>query len=300
MDDDRLLELHRAGKSTESPLAVTVTPVLERLEMPEDSHIDWNVDERDQDPMLVFGRISEDEVSDAAYPRRLHDTDGEISAPVPDTLLSTDPPDGIGLERESYDPDNPLLFESIATGETVGLIPARFDDGTPFRREPLPETDTRSDPIAQAELERDDASDDPSPRPETIDAPIDAEVLETVVEKTDVSFKALSGVLEDLSRQRLVGESNAVGEYPPVAVDDRGICIVSNDEWEERLEPELSMDDSSVLEAARLVHNRQAKRLLAEIEDPEKRHRGFDEEYDAIVTDERETAEWDVTEAGSG
>lgn len=298
LDDDRLLELRRAEESTDSTLALEMAPVAEHMGASSGDRIDWNVDEYEDEPMLVCSAIVDEQTADAPYPVQLRERDGKVSAPVPDPLVGAEPPEGLGLDLERYDADRPLLFDAISVAETIGFVPFRFDDGEPYRAEPLPGVADESDPVAEETIahERDD---DPSPRPGSVDAPIDAEVLEAVVDETNVAFATLSSVLEELSRQRLVGEADAVGEYPPVAVDDRGVCIVPDDEWAERLGPQLSTDDASALEAARLAHNRQAKRLLAALEDPDTRYDEYDRTYDAIVTDERETAEWKVTEAGS-
>lgn len=339
MDDDRLLELREAEETTASTYAVRVTPLLERMDVDAGDSVDWSVDERsrgDDVPMLVFGRITEGESnararSNAAHPRELREREREVEArggnadegesetevfaPVPDTLLETDPPDGLGLEFDALERNSPesedggahgtLLFESIGTDETVGLIPVRFDDGTPFRSEPLPDASGRSDPVAEAELASDESTPDPAPRPETLDAPIDADVLEAVLDETSVSFEVLADVLERTSRRRLVGEADAVGEYPPLAIDDRGICVVDPSIWTDRIAPQLESDgdheiDRDGLEAARMAHNRQAKALLADDStDRTRDYRDFDEEYDAVVTDERETAEWNVAEPGT-
>lgn len=308
MDDDRLLELHPSDESAESTFAVTVTPLVERLEIPADSHIDWNIDERDRDPMLVFGRIDEDEIPDAAYPRRLRAADGEVTAPVPDTLLATDPPGGLGVDLDldpGSDPrsdrednaDGSLLFDAVATDETIGLVPVRFADGTPYGQEPQPDVSSESDPVAEATLDHDDSTADGTPRPETLDAPIDPELLEAVLEERDVALDSVAPVLEGLNRRELVGEADAVGEYPPLGVDDRGVCVIDDDEWDVRLADRLDIDDEDVLEAAREIHNRQAKHLVSAAGATE--YRGFDGEYDAVVTDERDTAEWEVAEPGS-
>lgn len=297
MDEDRLLELRRSRESAESAYAVAVTPLSERLELTAGDPIDWDVDAREGELMLVFGRPAEYDRSEAAYPRRLREGDGEVLAPVPDQFLEADPPRGLGLDLEPGD-DASLLFDSVAMERTVGLLPVRFEDGTPYEAEPLPDAPERSDPIAEAALEHGDATGTPEPRPETLDAPIDPEVIEATLQETDVAYEHLASALEELSRRRLVGEADAVADYPPLALDDRGICVVDPEVWTDRLADQLAVDGAT-LQAARTAHVRQATALLSAADAPKRarEYREFDEAYDAVVTDERETAEWEAVDA---
>lgn len=295
MDEERLLELRESHEGAESTYSVEVTDLVDRMALSADALVDWSADEREADPMLVFGPITEAEVSDAAYPRRVYETDGSAFVPVPDELLAS-APGGLGLDLESYDDANPLLFEAVAMDETAGLVPARFGDGTPYSREPLPDTPEESDPVAEETIAHADTDADATPRPETVDAPIDPDLVERAVAETDVTPAALVGALEELSRRDLVGEENTAPGYPPLTVDDRAVCIVADDAWETELAPELGVDDPAVLEAAAGVHERQARRLIDEADAED--YEGFDEDRAAVVTDERDTAEWD--DAGIG
>lgn len=299
MDDDRLLALregHAESDAEESTYAVVVTDLVERMELSADALVDWNADERDETPMLVFGPISEDEVADAAYPRRLYETDGEVFVPVPDSLLRTDPGDGLGLDLASYDDGNPLLFEAIGTDSTVGLVPARFGDGTPYGREPRPDAPEDSDPVAEGVLEREGG--DPSPRPETLDAPIDPDLVERAIAETDVVLDDLAPVLEGIRRRSLVGEAESVSDRPPLTVDERAVCLV-DDAWSTAIPAGLEAEvDEVALEAAKSVHERQAERLIDRAGAEE--YRSVRAEYDAVVTDERDTAEWEVASTEDG
>lgn len=294
MDEDRLLELREGHEAADATYVVAAADLLERTALSADDLVDWSPDEEGGDPMLVFGPLAEAAIDDAAYPRRIYDLDGETYVPVPDELLEAPPPDGLGLDLETYDPDAPLLFEAVATDETVGLLPVRFADGRPYAQEPQPDVSERSDPVAEAELEREGR--DPTPRPETVDAPIDPDLLEESVTATDADPGAVTAVLEELNRRELVGEGDIVSERPPLSVDDRAVCLLPGDAWEAELGPRLEEEDPDALEAAGEIHERQARRLVDEAGAEE--YRGFDEEYAAVVTFERETAAWEV--AGTG
>lgn len=283
---------------SESSYAVDVTALLERLDadLGPGTVVDWGADE-EGDPMLVFGPLDEGGIDDAAYPRRCYERDGDAYVPVPDRLLRAPPGDGIGLDLESYDPSTPLLFDSVATDVTVGLVPVRFADGTPYGDEPLPDAPERSDPVAEAVLEHDETTADGTPRPETVDAPVDPDVLEETVGERDLALGDLADVLETIERRDLVGEADAVGEYPPISADDRAILVVPDDFWERTLEPQLEAADPGALEAATTVHERQARRLIEAADAP-----GYADalaSHDVVVSWERDTAEWETTEPGS-
>ncbi|SFB95009.1 hypothetical protein SAMN05444422_103202 [Halobiforma haloterrestris] len=299
LDDDRLLALRETDETAASELALELGPVADFMDASAGDDVDWGVDEHGDLPMLVCSAIADAETGDAPYPRRvLEDDDDALVVPVPDPIVRAAPPEGLGLDLEAYDPDRPLLFDPITAGETIGFVPVRFGDGEPYREEPLPEASGESDPVAEGTIDHERDA-DPTPRPETMDAPIDPVVLDGVLADApnDVPESDVVGVLEAIRTHDLVGAGNHVAGADPVTVDDRAICLLEDDAWVERLAPELEAADVDVdpdaLAAAREAHERQADRLL------EAADGGYDDlegEYDVVVTNERDTAEWEVTE----
>ncbi|MDS0477525.1 hypothetical protein [Natrinema sp. 1APR25-10V2] len=300
LDDDRLLELRETDETAASALAVVVTPVTEYLGASPGDHIDWDIDQHEDQPMLVCSGIEDAATADAPYPRELREEDGEIVAPVPDTLVRTEPPEGLGIALEVYDTNRPLLFDAIAVGETIGLLPVRFDDGEAYRAEPLPDVGGDSDPVAEEVIEHEGRG-DPTPRPETMAAPIDPAVLESALAKRDADETNVIGLLEAVEGYDLVGTGDHVAGVPPLSADSRAVCMLPEDVWTERIGPELEAEGVAVAEdalaAARAVHERQAKVLIDAAETTE--YEELEDEYALVVTDAQDTTEWDVAEPGT-
>ncbi len=299
LDDDRLLELRETDETAASKLAVVVTPVIEYLGVTPGDHIDWDIDQHEDQPMLVCSEIEDAATADAPYPRELREEDGEIVAPVPDTLVRAEPPQGLGIALEVYDANRPLLFDAIASGETIGLLPVRYDDGEAYRAEPLPDVGDDSDPVAEAVLEHEGRG-DPTPRPETMDAPIDPAVLESALAERDADATDVIGLLEAVERFDLVGTGDHVAGVPPLSVDSRAVCLLPEDVWTEQFGPELEAEgvdvDSESLAAARAVHELQGRVLIDLAATTE--YEGLEDEYALVVTDAQDTTEWDVAAPG--
>ncbi|MGQ3414155.1 hypothetical protein ACT4ML_18155 [Natrinema sp. LN54] len=301
LDDDRLLALRETDETAASELAVVVTPVADHMGAASGDHIDWDVDDYEDVPMLVCSGIEEAATADAPYPRQLREEGGEIVAPVPDPLVRADPPEGLGLDLESYDTDDPLLFDAITTGETIGLVPVRFDNGETYRADPLPGVADDSDPVAEEVIAHEDRG-DPTPRPETMSAPIDADAFEAALAAADRDAPATDviGILEAIERFDLVGTGDHVAGVPPLSADERAVCLLEDDVWTARLGPELEAEsvdvDPDALAVARAVHERQARELIDAAGTTE--YEGLADEYAPIVTDARDTTEWDVAEPG--
>ncbi|WP_222919263.1 hypothetical protein [Natrinema sp. SYSU A 869] len=302
LDDDRLLALRETDETAASALAVEVTPVADRMGATSGEHIDWDVDEYEDQPMLVYSGIDEAATADAPYPRQLREENGEIVAPVPDPLVRAEPPEGLGLDLETYDADDPLLFDAITTGETIGLVPVRFDDGGAFRADPLPGVADDSDPVAEGVIEHEGRG-DPTPRPETMSAPIDPDVLESTLAETehDVSETDVIGILEAIERLGLAGMGDHVAGVPPLSADNRAVCLLEDGVWTDRIGPDLEAEDvdvgPDVLAVARTVHERQARALIDAAGTTD--YQGLEDEYALLVTDARDTAEWEVSESGT-
>ncbi len=299
LDDDRLLALRETDETAASRLALEVTPVAEYIEAEPGEHLDWDIDQHEDQPMLVFSGISEEATADAPYPRVLREEDDEIVAPVPDSLVRAEPPAGLGIALEVYDASRPLLFDAITSGETIGLIPIRFDDGESYRAEPLPDVGDDSDPVAEEVIAHEDRG-DPTPRPETMDAPIDPTVLEAVLAERDADETDVIGLLEAVERYDLVGAGDHVAGVPPLSIDSYAVCLLPADVWTERLGPELEAAgvdvDPEALAAAQAVHELQGRALIDIAATAE--YEGLDDEYALVVTDAQDTTEWDVAAPG--
>lgn len=301
LDDDRLLALRETDETAASTLAVEVTPVVDYIDASSGDHIDWDVDDTADVPMLVCSGIEAEATADAPYPRQLREEDGEVVAPVPDPLVRAEPPAGLGLDPDSYDADDPLLFDAIRAGETIGLVPVRFDDGDAYHDEPRPDVASDSDPVAEATIEHEDRG-DPTPRPETMDAPIDPAILESTLAETerDVSDTDVIGILEAVETHDLVGTGDHVAGVPPLAADSRAVCLLPDGVWTERISPELEAEgvavDADALSVARAVHERQGRALIDAAGTAE--YEGLEDEYALVVTDAQDTTEWDVAEPG--
>ncbi|WP_049925417.1 hypothetical protein [Halopiger goleimassiliensis] len=299
LDDDRTLELRETATTAASELAIELTPVAEFMDAQVGDHIDWDVDEYEGEPMLVLSGIPESQTGDAPYPRRIREEDGDLVAPVPDPLVRAEPPEGLGLDLESYDADRPLLFDAVTLGETIGLVPVRFDDGEVYRPEPLPGVADDSDPVAEEVIDR-EREGDPTPRPETMDAPIDPLVLDDVMADapTDVPVADVIGILEGIETHDVVSVADHAAGTDPVSVDERVVSFLPADSWAERIAPALETADVDVdgdaIEVAAAIHERQAEELLARADE----RPDLDGEYEPVVTDERDTAEWEVSEPG--
>ncbi|ELZ16500.1 hypothetical protein C477_15750 [Haloterrigena salina JCM 13891] len=302
LDDDRLLELRETATTAASELALEVTPVADFMGAEAGDHVDWGVDEYEDEPMLVLSAIPDPQTGDAPYPRQLREEGGEIVAPVPDPLVRAASPEGLGLDLESYDADRPLLFDAMTAAETIGLVPVRFDDGDPYRPEPLPGTPDDSDPVAEETIAR-ERDGDPTPRPETMDAPIDALVLDEVMAEapTDVPEADVVGILEGIETHDIVGSGDHVAGKPPLTVDDRAVCLLEDGAWTDRIAPALESNavdvDADALEAAREAHERQALRLIDAADADE--YGDLETTYEPVVTAERDTAEWEISETGT-
>lgn len=269
-----------AGIPTEDPVAWTLDPDPDPSEA---------VDEEAGAPRLYFGSVSDEDQEEAIH-TRAPSTEGEaIAIEVPRSLLT----DGLGLDLEAYDDENPLLFEPVVLEEpvaarteadapaplldpVVGLVPVRFGDGTPYRDEVLPETDRESDPVVEAHLDREA---DSIPRPETASAPIDPEVIDRVVETADVSRSDLVETLEAIQRADVVDESDAANEYAPLTAEDRVAVVVDPDTWGEVAA--AVEGDPDALDAARRAHEQQAEELVRRADASE--YHGFAAEHDAVV-----------------
>ncbi|WP_408958759.1 hypothetical protein [Natrinema sp. 74] len=299
LDDDRLLELRETDETAASELAVVVTPVTEYLNVTRGGHVDWDIDQHEEQPMLVCSGIEDAATADAPYPRELREENGETVAPIPDTLVRAEPPQGLGIALEGYDANRPLLFDAITSGETIGLIPIRFDDGEAYRAESLPDVGSDSDPVAEEVIEHEGRG-DPTPRPETMDAPIDPAVLETVLAERDADETNVIGLLEAVERSDLIGTGEHVAGVPPLSVDSRAVCMLPEDVWTERLGPELEAEgvetDSEALAAVQAVHELQARALIDIAATTE--YEGLEDEYTLVVTDAQDTTEWDVAAPG--
>lgn len=278
-DEERLVPLLTRA----DVFLVDVTEPVQIADVPEEGTFAWRLREEGDVPRLAFAPVDDPDDAGALHTEELSTTDDALTIEVPESLLA----DGLGLDTEEYDGDNPLLFkpgeltDGIAVGMTsdgepggtvegaIELVPVRFVDGTPYRDEPVSESSMDSDPVAQAELAR-DRGDEATPQSETISAPVDAAVVDEVLETTAVSRAAVVRALETISRRDLVDEADDDAEYDPLTVGDRALIALDDDTWNEKVVPELDTDDAAI-EVARKIHARQVDDLLPRSEDDRRR-----------------------------
>lgn len=275
-DEDRLIALRKDAHGTDDGFAVAVTEPVEEAGIPAGVTIEWTMYLAADIPRLVFGEIAEGSDEEAVNPRELLDADGRMIAPVPTALLGGGDR-GLGLDLDAYDDANPLLFEPTAIDDptpienpagrqpapllepAIELEPVRFDDGTPYRRDPQDEA-VDSDPVAEGVLERSDDA-DPDPKSDAISAPIAAPIVDDVAETTGVSRDDLTGVLETIARRDVIDTDDAMTDADAFTVEDRVVALVEEGAWTEEIAPVLDADEDA-LTAARLAHERQTERLL--------------------------------------
>lgn len=288
-DEERLVALRK----NEESFSVAVPESVQPPWIDAGTEIDWRPIEGGDVPRLVFGRIDPEDREAATEPRTPTTEDDALVIDVPHPLVGDA---GLELDPDAYDTDNPLLLEpstaddAVATDsqdrgpaavmdEAMALTPVRFDDGTPYRTEPVSEVSEDSDPVAEAELNARDAGS--APRPETVSAPIDPAIIEGVVDGEPVPREALIEALETLARRDILDPADTAAGYGPFTVDERVIGIVDSERWDEEIASELATDDETVITAARRAHNRQAEALLRDAGSEGYHH--ANEPYDAVV-----------------
>lgn len=281
-DEERLVPL----VTGDDGFHVDVTEPVGTAGLPERGTYAWRLRDRPDVPRLALAPVEDADEAGALPTRVLTAADDALTLAVPEPLLA----EGLGLDTAAYDDDTPLLFEprelddDVAVGMEPGgepagvadvaleLVPVRYADGTPYRREPVDGADLDSDPVAEGELAR-RPGEDGTPRSETISAPVDAPIVEDVVVATGVPRDAVVGALETIARNDLVAEEDDEATGEPLAVDDRVLIALDDDAWDEDVAAELDADDA-VLAAVREIHARQADELLAGDEEGRERFEG--------------------------
>ncbi|MCH7661124.1 MAG: hypothetical protein IH933_11300 [Euryarchaeota archaeon] len=289
-DEKQLVELRKNDRAFSMVVPGSVRPDWLDVE----TELDWRPIEGGDVPRLLVGRIDPEDREAATEPRTPTSDGEEILIEVPPPLVGEE---GLELDPDAYDADNPLLLETTEADDPVTtdsldrssaavmdeallLTPTRFSDGTPYHDEPVSEVEAESDPIAEAELEA--RGDDPAPQSGAVSAPIDAEIIEGVVNGSDVDHEDLVSALETIARQGRFDPEDTIAEYGPFTADNRVIGIVDPGMWVTEIAADLDLDTDSI-EAAKRAHNRQAETLLRDAGPKDYYH--AEEAYDAIVTE---------------
>ena len=300
-DEERLVPL----LTGEEGFLVDVTEPVRTAGLPESGTYAWRLREEGDVGRLALAPVDGGEAGSLPT-AALAEDDGRLTLEVPTALLE----EGLDLDVETYDDDEPLLFEpdeidGLAVGMGTGgepggavetaleLRPVRFADGTPYRDEPLPETSTDSDPVAEA-VHREEGEEG-TPRPGTVDAPVDAGIVDEVLATADAPRSDVVDALETIARQDVVTEADDA-EGDPLVADDRAVVVL--DDWAETVVSALALEfgfepDDEALEAARAVHFRQAEAL---VDDDRTRRERFEGRQPVVVQPGRK----DVTEAPGG
>lgn len=291
-DEERLIPL----LTREDVLLVDVTEPIQIADVPEEGTFTWRLREEGDVPRLAFAPIDDPDEAEARHTKKVSTRDDALTIEVPKPLLV----DGLGLDIEKYDDDNPLLFKpneiadavevgiiphnepSGPVGVAIELVPMRFADGTPYRDEPVSEPSMDSDPVAQGEIAH-NRGDEATPRSETISAPIDAAFVDEVLETTAVPRTEVVQALESISRYDLVSEADDDTEYEPLAVDDRVVIGLDDDTWTEKVAQELDSNDATI-KAIREIHTRQANDLLQRSGDDQRK---FEDHIPVVIQPDR-------------
>jgi|GEM_PF-6406751 len=286
IDRDRMVELGRE----EGAFVADVAEQVETAGLPDGSAVVWRLREEGDVPRLALVPVPEAEIPDDTVAGHVGEDD---AVPIPRALVA----EGLELDPEEYDPDNPLLFKpgeiesgvaaaAMPTGApapaadtALELQPVRFADGTPYRDDPVPEESLDSDPIAEAALDR-DAEAEGAPQSGTVSAPIDSSFVDDVLASRGVDREQVIEVLEAVARHDLIGPEDDATEYDPLTVDDRAVIVVDADVWEAEIAPEVDVDRDA-LDAARKIHHRQAADLYERANADEERE--IAESRDAVV-----------------
>lgn len=283
-DEERLVPL-LAG---DDGYVVDVTHPVRTTEVPAEGAYAWRLREESDVPRLAFAPVADDDEAGALPTRELSADGDALLLPVPERLLA----DGLGLDLDAYDDDEPLLFEpaelddEMAVGMTredapagtadvaVELVPLRFGDGTPYpeREHPTAEGSPDSDPVAEAAVARGGGDGTPS-RSGTVSAPVDAPVLDEVLSAVDADRENVVAALETVARRGLVGVEHDASPHAPLTVDGRALVAVDDGTWRDEVVPRLDVDEAAA-EAAREVHARQIDALVPADSDERERFGG--------------------------
>lgn len=296
VDEERLVPL----LARENEFLVDVTDPVRMTDIPESGSFAWRLRDAGDVPSLAFAPVDDPGEAGDLPTSELSTADDALTLPVPERFLA----DGLDLDTEAYDDDDPLLFElderddGIAAGMTAGgepagtvapaieLAPVRFSDGTPYRGEPAAEPELDSDPVAEETLAR-EGSDEASPSPESVSAPLDAAVVGEVLDATDAPRGEVLRALETIAREDLIGQEDDDSSSDPLTVDERELVALDDESWNAAVAAELGADDG-VLDAVREIHARQADELLApDVEAAER----FEDRVPVVVQPDREYEE---------
>lgn len=269
-DEERLVPL----RVRDGEFRLDVTRPVRTVDASAGEPVAWRLREAGDVDRLLLVPVDDADEAGALPASELSETNGSITARVPETLIA----DGLGLDPDSYDGDNPLLFEpeTVADDVAVGmepsgepgdvaetaveLTPVRFSDGTPFGDEPLSESALDSDPVAETVSEREEGAEG-APRSDAISAPVDPGLVDDVIQTGDASREAVVEALETMARRGLVTEADNEAEARPVVEDDRAVVGLESDTFERKVTANLDADRTTV-EAVHAIHARQADALL--------------------------------------
>lgn len=273
-DEERLVPLLGGDEG----FYVDVTDPVRTADVPEEGPVAWEIQDAGSVPELALAPLADADVdADTTGSEQVRELSGDgdaLTVDLPTPFVT----DALGLDADDYDEDNPLLFEpdeitdgiAVPTGpdgdpagsveRAIELTPVRFADGTPYRDVPQSEATLDSDPVAEAELER-ERGEDWTPQSGTVSAPVDGPVIDEVLSETDADRNAVVDALETISRRDLVSEADDESAADPVVADDRVVVALDPDTWNEKIAAQLSVDERS-LDAVREIHARQAAALL--------------------------------------
>lgn len=183
---------------------------------------------------------------------------------------------GLGITPDNYEADvDPVIFEVEAYPDdpefpsAVVLHPIGFASGV---------LDEEGRLLPPGQQVPEGAKDVDSEDDEVIDTGLDQDIVELVASNFPVDDTEFRDTLEAVAS--LKGEAfDTVAAYPPLEGEGRTAFIVDESTWSDIAERD-EIDDE-MLEAVTFAHRREAQLIIGE-EDADS-HRGFDDQYEALV-----------------
>ena len=238
-----------------------------------------DIEDPEYDPLVVVGQLPEQPENPEKDPftRKVMNPGDTLAVKIPRRHLDDR---GLDLPLDTYDNDNPLLFEPLVDAGLVGLAPLGYHDGTeyvpPGHRDENPEVESAPDPeqSEQATLVE-------TTGPDAV-GPIPPEAISAAAQVTGVGTEQVRDALVTLADQLDADTLNArhVPEFDPVETPEGVVYVVDSDAWDS-LADDVALD-AGVQQAVRQAHVRAAEGLLDSYA-PNSDARRFAAEYDAIV-----------------
>ena len=249
VDDSTLRTLYQnEGKNAES-YSLHVTEAVDAAGIDREATVDVDILADESPPVLAVIEIPDEEQTVARFGRTLGYDGSSSRVRIPPTLLRRDRPQGLGLDLDEYDKDNPLLFEPIPMEGVVFLEPVRYADGTSFTQD--------------GEDDEDDARTIQNEHAEQHSVPID--VVNQTAQVTGVTRDAIHTALAVVEEFEIEPDSQPVDDV--VEVGDETDAIIYILEEGRTVADFLDVEPDAVTEAVEQLFQDLATDLAAEVRD---------------------------------